>query len=138
QGDRVVVALLEDRLLGLRDDRGVLVVVALGDAVLEEERVDAEAVGQPFEGPLRRTRLAGLDLADVLLRDSRLGELGLRQPALGAQAAQAVAERALRAGERRRRLCGRECAAVHRASCSACVEDGRPSSRVRGYWSKPR
>ena len=51
-----------------------------GDAALEEERVDAELLGQPLDRLGRRLRLAALDLADVLLREPLAGELALGQP----------------------------------------------------------
>ena len=50
------------------------------DAVGEEARVAAEADGEPLDRLRRRTRLAALDLGDVLLREALARELALREP----------------------------------------------------------
>ena len=62
------------------------------DAGGEEDRIDAEPLGEPGDGRLRRARLAALDLADVLLREARARELRLREAGRHAQRAHALAE----------------------------------------------
>ena len=138
--DGLAIALLEHRVLRLGDDAFMLAVVGVRDAVLEVVRVDAEPLGEPLERLRRWPRLAGLDLADVLLRHPLRRELGLRQPAGIAQSADAVAEAALGGSERRRRCGGGGGAAVHRkprlSVCgrrrSVIPRSGHASPPVRG------
>ena len=54
--------------------------VLAAHAVLEEPGIGREALGQPLERLPRRARLATLDLAHVLLRETPGRELGLAQP----------------------------------------------------------
>jgi hypothetical protein len=65
----------------LRPGEGSLELGALvgGDAAREEAGVDSEAVGEPFDRPRGRARLAALDLGDVLLGETVARELALRQ-----------------------------------------------------------
>jgi hypothetical protein len=98
RGNDVVMLIRLDRRLGPRDDALDALALARGDSDLEERRVDPEAVGQPFDGLGRRTRLPALDLADVLLGEAFPGELGLRQPAGDAELAHALAESGARGG----------------------------------------
>ena len=61
-----------------------------GDTVREEVGVDAEPFREPLDRLARGARLAPLDLADVLLREARAGELRLRQARGDPQLAQAL------------------------------------------------
>ena len=50
------------------------------DTVPQDGTIDTESRCEPPDGLFRRTGLAPLDLADVLLREALAGDLGLRQP----------------------------------------------------------
>ena len=122
--DRVLVALLLDGLLGLREQLVGLAVVGLGDAVGEVERIDAQPFRQPLDRVRRRPRLAGLDLADVLLRDAGVRELALRQAPGVPETAHAFAEAPVEAGGLRDRLCGHDAAWDHWAPTFSVCRGG--------------
>ena len=75
-----------------RDHALDALALARRDPDLEERRVDAELRGQPIDRLGGRPRLAALDLADVLLREARAGEVGLSQPAGDAKLAHPLAQ----------------------------------------------
>ena len=62
------------------------------DAAREEAGVDSQAVGEPFDRPLGRARLAALDLGHVLLREAVARELALRQSRGDAELAEPFSE----------------------------------------------
>ena len=62
------------------------------DAGGEEDRIDAELLGEPGDGGLRGARLAALDLADVLLREALPASCVWVRPADTRKRAQALAE----------------------------------------------
>ena len=72
------------------------------DPAAEKGRVDTELRREPGDGLGGGARLAPLDLADVLLRESLAGDLGLGQPCRQAQRAQPLAEARGRRGRCRR------------------------------------
>src|SRR5205085_6619685 len=88
----LVVAIGLDQRLGTRERRLDPSALVGGDAVREKLAVDAESFRQPLDRLPRRTRLAALDLADVLLRETLARELGLRHPGCDAQLPQALAQ----------------------------------------------
>ena len=63
------------------------------DAVFEEFAVGGQAVGQPFQGLVRRSRLSPLDLAHVFLGEAPAGELRLAQPGRATERANPLADR---------------------------------------------
>jgi hypothetical protein len=90
--DRLVVALGVRQGLGAGQHRLDAAALVGGDAPLEEAGVDAELAGEPLDGLARGPGLPALDLADVLLRETVAGEIGLRQPRGHAQLANALAK----------------------------------------------
>ena len=90
--DRLVVALGVRQRLGAGQHRLDAAALVGGDATLEESRVDAQLPGEPLDRLARGPGLPALDLADVLLRETLAGEIGLRQPRGHAQLADALAE----------------------------------------------
>src|SRR5262249_53555271 len=75
---------------GAREQRLDAAALVGRDAVLEKVRADPESLRQPLHRLARRARLAALDLAHVLLAETRAREVGLRQAGRNAQLANAV------------------------------------------------
>ena len=90
--DRLVVAVRLGERLGPRQQRLDPIADVEGDAVEKELRIDAELLGEPGDGLVRRSCLPALDLADVLLGEAIAGECGLRQAGGDTQRAQALAD----------------------------------------------
>ena len=101
RGERLVVPVLLEELLGGARVRLDALGVGPAEAVLEVMTVGVEPAREPLEGLARRTGLAALDLADVLLREPSGGELRLAQTGRMAQQANALPESG-RAGVERR------------------------------------
>src|SRR5207237_283895 len=79
------------RLCPCQDRLGPCALIAR-DAACEEGRVDAEPAREPADRLGGRTRLAALDLRDVLLREAVAGKIGLCQAGRHAQGAHTIAE----------------------------------------------
>src|SRR5205823_4921568 len=77
--DRLGVAVRADQRLAAGEPGLDAAALVGGDAVREEVRVDPEPLGEPLDRLARGTRLAALDLADVLLGEPLARELRLRQ-----------------------------------------------------------
>jgi len=78
RGLRVLLGLVQS--LGTREGSFEPGALVGGNPAREEAGVDSQAVGEPFDRALCRTRLAALDLRDVFLREAVARELALRQP----------------------------------------------------------
>jgi hypothetical protein len=91
-----------ERRLGARDDALDPLALAPVDTRGEELRIDPEPVREPADRLVRGPELIALDLAHVLLREARLGELGLGEPSRDSSLAQTLAEgrRDLACGDR--------------------------------------
>ena len=89
--DGLLVAMGLGEGLGAREPRLDAIANVGRDAVLEVLGVHTEPLREPRDRVRRRAGLAALDLADVLLREPRPGELGLGQTGGDAQGAHAVA-----------------------------------------------
>ena len=94
------------------------------DTAAEERGVDAELRREPRDRLGGGARLAPLDLADVLLRESLARDLGLGQPRREAQRAQPLAEARGRRDRRRRGRRRRGTA----SSSSSCAERSAAAS----------
>jgi hypothetical protein len=85
------VARLRDGLRA-RQQRLDAITLVGGDAVLQEIRVDPEPLREPFDRLARRARLTALDLAHVLLAETRARDVRLRQACGNAKLAKPLAE----------------------------------------------
>ena len=101
--DGVVVLLRGGQRLGASQSRLELRSIVRRDPGRQQDWIDAEPICQPGDGGLGRTRLAALDLADVLLREARAGQLRLRQARGHAERTEALAEASARSRRRERR-----------------------------------
>ena len=81
EGDRLRVVVRLQRRLAAGDHALDPVELPTVDPGGEELRVDLEPVGDPPERGVGRPELVALDLAHVLLRETAVRELGLREAA---------------------------------------------------------